>query len=107
MGRSCFYSQAAYIDKYVPSAAATYGSVETWTAATVTTPCLISPNEYSKSQMSDKQSFVAFWDMECAYGVNIAEKDRVRFDSKTFDVISVFDPLKKGACLKIKLRVKE
>lgn len=113
MGRSSFYTASGYIDKYVASNTGTYGSVETWTAGTVLTPCTISPAEYSKSDISDKQSFVTFWDMECAYGVNIAEKDKFRIDSKTFDVVSVYDPMRKGVevksmgCLKVKLRYKE
>jgi hypothetical protein len=112
MGRSSFYKDTCYIDKYVASNPDVYGSVETWTAGTVLISCAIMPEEYSRGEQSDKTSFTTFWNMECAYGVNIVEKDKVRADSKTFEVLSVHDPMRRGVdgrslgCIKVKLRYK-
>jgi head-tail adaptor len=98
---SDYYTETVYVQKL--STGSTFGTIGTWSDSS-TISAAMNPVTAAERFQGEKHSLFADYKMFCDADVTIDETRRVKWDSRSYDVVLVKDTLNKGHHLNVMLK---
>ena len=96
-----YYTETVHVQKLTTSA--TFGAAGTWSDSS-TVSAAVNPVRAHERFQGEKQSLFADYKMFCGSSVTIDETRRVKWDSRSYDVVLVKDTLNREHHLNVMLK---